>query len=47
MSDSLTRHLALARDGLGGTSLAAIAGDAGVTKQALLHHFGSEELLQA
>lgn len=38
------RHL-FAEKGFYGTSIAAIAGDIGLTKQALLHHFGSKERL--
>ena len=36
-----------ARDGFHGTSLAAVAKDAGVTKQALLHFFGTKKELYA
>lgn len=40
-----TTHFAA--NGYGGTSLAAVARSAGVTKQALLHFFGSKEKLYA
>jgi AcrR family transcriptional regulator len=40
-----TRHFA--RDGYHGTSLAALAKDAQVSKQALLHHFGTKHRLHA
>jgi AcrR family transcriptional regulator len=36
-----------AKDGFHGTSLAALAKEAGVTKQALLHFFGTKERLYA
>ncbi|MEM9277670.1 MAG: TetR/AcrR family transcriptional regulator [Pseudomonadota bacterium] len=36
-----------AKNGFHGTSLAAVAADAGVTKQALLHFFGTKERLYA
>lgn len=36
-----------AEDGFHGTSLAAVAKDAGVTKQALLHFFGTKDRLYA
>ncbi|MEL7091664.1 MAG: helix-turn-helix domain-containing protein [Pseudomonadota bacterium] len=38
---------AFASDGYAGTSLAALAREAGVTKQALLHFFGTKEALYA
>jgi len=38
------KHL-FAQRGFYGTSIAAIAGELGLTKQALLHHFGSKEKL--
>ena len=36
-----------AEAGFAGVSLAALASDAGVTKQALLHHFGTKERIYA
>lgn len=40
-----TARQLFARKGFYGTSIAAIAGELGLTKQALLHHFGSKEKL--
>ena len=50
--DPKTRYLVhaarrFAEAGFHGVSLAAVAADAGVTKQALLHYFGSKEKLYA
>jgi len=49
-TDSRSRFIKVARrhfakTGFDGTSIAAIADDVGLTKQALLHHFGSKEKL--
>ena len=49
-TDTRSRFIATARRhfserGFDGTSIAAIADDVGLTKQALLHHFGSKEKL--
>lgn len=49
-TDSRSRFIKVARRhfaeaGFDGTSIAAIADDVGLTKQALLHHFGSKEKL--
>ncbi len=40
-----TAETRFAESGFYGASIAAIAGDLGLTKQALLHHFGSKEKL--
>ena len=42
-----TAEALFAERGFYGTSIAAIAGELGLTKQALLHHFGSKEKLYA
>ena len=52
MTDARATYLAIAtrkfaEDGYHGASLAALAKEAGVTKQALLHFFGSKERLYA
>ncbi|MEL7462792.1 MAG: TetR/AcrR family transcriptional regulator [Pseudomonadota bacterium] len=52
MTDAKAAYLAIATrkfaaDGYHGASLAALANEAGVTKQALLHFFGSKERLYA
>ncbi|MEM9290528.1 MAG: TetR/AcrR family transcriptional regulator [Acidobacteriota bacterium] len=41
--DSATRHFA--EEGFYGASISGIAGDVGITKQALIHHFGTKEKL--
>ncbi|MEM8837344.1 MAG: helix-turn-helix domain-containing protein, partial [Pseudomonadota bacterium] len=40
-----TAHCLFAERGYDGVSIAEIAGSLGITKQALLHHFGSKEKL--
>ena len=49
-ADTRSRFIKVARrhfaeKGFDGTSIAAIADEVGLTKQALLHHFGSKEKL--